>query len=297
MPKAKYYYDAETLSYRPVEVSKVRKFSNFLLFLISAVIFGVAGLLLLLNTDLLNTPTELAQQRELDNFKLQYDYLNRRLVQLEDALSYVEERDNNIYRVYFEASPIPEEQRKAGFGGVNRYTDLEGYSNSDLIIETTKKLDVLTKQIVVQSRSLDEIEKLAKNKSDLLIAIPSIPPVKWEDMKRMASGYGYRIDPFDKKRRMHWGMDFSAPRGTPVYATGDGIVKRADNRATGFGNHIRIDHGFGFISLYAHLNKYNVRRGQKVKRGDIIGFVGNTGRSVGPHLHYEIYKDGVALTR
>ena len=295
MPKAKYYYDAETLSYRPVEVSKVRKFSNFLLFLISAVIFGVAGLLLLLNTDLLNTPTELAQQRELDNFKLQYDYLNRRLAQLEDALSYVEERDNNIYRVYFEASPIPEEQRKAGFGGVNRYSDLEGYSNSDLIIETTKKLDVLTKQIVVQSRSLDEIEKLAKNKSDLLIAIPSIPPVKWEDMKRMASGYGYRIDPFDKKRRMHWGMDFSAPRGTPVYATGDGIVKRADNRATGFGNHIRIDHGFGFISLYAHLNKYNVRRGQKVKRGDIIGFVGNTGRSVGPHLHYEIYKDGVRI--
>ena len=172
------------------------------------------------------------------DFKLQYDYLNRRLAQLEDALSYVEERDNNIYRVYFEASPIPEEQRKAGFGGVNRYTDLGGYSNSDLIIETTKKLDVLTKQIVVQSRSLDEIEKLAKNKSDLLIAIPSIPPVKWEDMKRMASGYGYRIDPFDKKRRMHWGMDFSAPRGTPVYATGDGIVKRADNRATGFGNHM-----------------------------------------------------------
>ncbi len=114
-------------------------------------------------------------------------------------------------------------------------------------------------------------------------------------MTRMASGYGYRIDPFDKKRRMHWGMDFSAPRGTPVYATGDGIVKRADNRATGFGNHIRIDHGFGFISLYAHLNKYNVRRGQKVKRGDIIGFVGNTGRSVGPHLHYEIYKDGVRI--
>ena len=207
MPKAKYYYDAETLSYRPVEVSKVRKFSNFLLFLISAVIFGVAGLLLLLNTDFLNTPTELAQQRELDNFKLQYDYLNRRLAQLEDALSYVEERDNNIYRVYFEASPIPEEQRKAGFGGVNRYKNLEGYDNSDLVINTVKRLDILTKQTVVQSRSLDEIERLAKNKAALIEAIPTIQPVKNKDLTRLASGFGYRIDPFTKVRKKHYGMD------------------------------------------------------------------------------------------
>jgi murein DD-endopeptidase MepM/ murein hydrolase activator NlpD len=142
---------------------------------------------------------------------------------------------------------------------------------------------------------LDEIESLASNKAALLKSIPSIQPIKKEDLKRMASGYGWRIDPFTKKRRRHTGMDFSANRGTPIYATGDGVVKRADNRSTGYGNHIRIDHGFGYVSLYAHLSKYNVKRGQKIERGDIIGFVGNTGRSVAPHLHYEILKDGVKI--
>ena len=179
----------------------------------------------------------------------------------------------------------------AGFGGVNRYRDLEGYDNSELIINTTKRLDILTKQTVVQSRSLDEIERLAANKSELIAAIPTIQPIKNKDLTRVASGFGYRIDPFTKKRRFHYGMDFTAKRGTPVYATGNGIVKRADNRSSGYGRHIRIDHGFGYVSLYAHLTKYNVRRGQKVKRGDIIGYVGNTGRSAGPHLHYEILKD------
>ncbi|MDA7736600.1 M23 family metallopeptidase, partial [Flavobacteriaceae bacterium] len=175
--------------------------------------------------------------------------------------------------------------------GVNRYKDLEGYDNSELIINTSKRLDILSKQTVVQSRSLDEIERLASNKAALLEAIPSIQPIKNKDLTRMASGYGYRNDPFTKKRRFHWGMDFTAKKGVPVYATGNGVVKRADNRASGYGNHIRIDHGFGYVSLYAHLSKYNVRRGQKVKRGDLIGYVGNTGRSVGPHLHYEIFKD------
>ena len=194
--------------------------------------------------------------------------------------------------VYFEASPIPEEQRKMGFGGINRYKELEGYDNSNLIINTTKRLEILTKQVVVQSRSLEEIESLAKRKEELLGAMPSIQPIHKSDLKRMASGFGYRTDPFTKKRRFHQGMDVTAPRGTPVYASGDGIVGRADNRAAGYGKHIRIDHGFGYISLYAHLNEYKVRRRQKVKRGDVIGYVGSTGRSVGPHLHYEIFKDG-----
>jgi murein DD-endopeptidase MepM/ murein hydrolase activator NlpD len=146
--------------------------------------------------------------------------------------------------------------------------------------------------LVVQSKSLDEIQSLASKKEDFLASIPSIQPIKKEDLKRMASGYGWRIDPFTKKRRMHKGMDFSAKRGTPIYATGDGIIKRADNRSSGYGRHIRIDHGFGYVSLYAHLDKYNVKRGQRIKRGDVIGYVGNTGRSVAPHLHYEIFKDG-----
>ena len=291
MSKVKYYFDAETLSYRPIKATNINRIINFLLFVLSSFSFGLICLLILLNSDILNTPSEVAQKRTIQNYELQFDILNKKLSQLESVVANVEERDNNLYRVYFEASPIPEEQRYAGFGGVNRYKDLEGYGNSELIINTTKRLDILTKQTVVQSRSLDEIERLAANKSELIAAIPTIQPIKNKDLTRIASGFGYRIDPFTKKRRFHYGMDFTAKRGTPVYATGNGIVKRADNRSSGYGRHIRIDHGFGYVSLYAHLTKYNVRRGQKVKRGDIIGYVGNTGRSAGPHLHYEILKD------
>jgi murein DD-endopeptidase MepM/ murein hydrolase activator NlpD len=164
-----------------------------------------------------------------------------------------------------------------------------------MITNVTKNMDILSKQLYVQSKSLDEIVKLAENKEELLAAIPAIQPVKKQDLTRMASGYGWRSDPFTKARKKHKGMDFTAPRGTPIYATGDGVVTRADQRSSGYGKHVRIDHGFGFITLYAHMSKYNVRRGQKVKRGDLIGFVGNTGRSQAPHLHYEIIKNGVKI--
>ena len=291
MSKVKYYYDHNTLTYREIKVTNKDRISGALLFLLASFFFGITSLLILLNSEVINTPSEVAQKRSIKNYELQFDILNKKLRQLERVISNVEDRDNNLYRLYFEASPIPEEQRRAGFGGVNRYKDLEGYDNSDLIIKTTKRLDILTKQTVVQSRSLEEIEHLAKNKASLIEAIPTIQPIKNKDLTRVASGYGYRIDPFTKVRRFHYGMDFTAKRGTPIYATGNGIIKRADNRSSGYGKHIRIDHGFGYVSLYAHLSKYNVRRGQKVKRGDIIGYVGNSGRSVGPHLHYEIFKD------
>ena len=292
MARVKYYYDKNTLSYLPLERSRYAPIYGIFLFLLASVFFGVICLFVLLNTDAFNTPKELVQAREIENFKLQYELLNKKLEQLEEVIANVEDRDNHLYRVYFEASPIPEEQRKMGFGGVNRYKDLEGYDNSELIVSTTKRLEILTKQIVVQSRSLEEIESLAKRKEDLLEAMPSIQPIHKNDLSRMASGFGYRTDPFTKKRRFHQGMDFTAPRGTPIYASGDGIVGRADNRSAGYGKHVRIDHGYGYVSLYAHLSDYNVRRRQKVKRGDVIGYVGSTGRSVGPHLHYEIIKDG-----
>ena len=291
MAKVKYYYDPETLSYRPISSGKRLKISDLFLFLISSLLFGVVGLFTLLSTDVINTPKEILQERELSNYKLQFDLLGRRIEQMQSVLTNIEERDNDIYRIYFEASPIPKEQRRAGFGGVNRYKDLEGYNSSEMIINTTKEIDILSKMLVVQSNSLEEIQELAERKEELLAAIPSIQPVRKEDLKRIASGFGWRIDPFTKARKKHYGMDFSAVRGTPIFATGDGKVVRADNRASGYGNHIRIDHGFGYISLYAHMSKYNVKRGQKVKRGDIIGYVGNTGRSVASHLHYEILKD------
>ncbi|MCW8980614.1 MULTISPECIES: M23 family metallopeptidase [Altibacter] len=292
MSKVKYYYDSETLSYRKIEKKKGRRLGIFLLSLVGMLLSGFLLLLVYINLPYVETPKEKALQRELANMELQFEILNKKMAQAETVLAEVADRDNNLYRVYFEANPIPDEQRKAGFGGVNRYKDLEGFDNSKLIISSSKRLDILTKQIVVQSRSLDEIAQLAEEKEKLLVAIPAIQPVKNEDLTRVASGFGYRTDPFTKAVKFHFGMDFTAPRGTPVYASGDGRVVRADNTATGYGNHIRIDHGYGYESLYAHLYKYNVRVGQTVKRGDLIGFVGSTGRSEAPHLHYEIFKDG-----
>lgn len=291
MLKTKYYYDHKTLSYRKIETNKGVQLRNILAFLSASIFFGIIGLLVLLNSSIINTPTELFQAREISNYKFQFDLLNKKIEQLNIVLEDIELRDNNVYRVLFETNPISSEVRKAGFGGVNRYENLEGFDNSKLVIETTKKIEILTKQIVIQSKSLDEIERLASEKEKLLSAIPSIQPIKNNDLTRMASGYGFRTDPFNKSRRMHWGMDFTAPRNTPIYAASDGKVIRADSRSSGYGKHIRIDHGFGYLTLYAHLNKYNVKRGQKVQKGDIIGYVGSTGRSQAPHLHYEVQKD------
>ena len=292
MSKSKFYYDKKSLSFKEIQTSNTSRIINASTFIFTAFFFGIVSLFILISTPYLNTPTELAQDRELKNYELQLELLNNRLVQLETVLNDLESRDNNIYRVLFEANPIDSDVRKAGFGGINRYSDLEGYDNSRIIIETTKKIDILTKQLVIQSKSLDEIEKLAQNKQLLLAAMPSIQPIKNDDLTRLASGFGMRTDPFDKSRKMHSGMDFSAPRGTPVYAASNGKVVRADSRSSGYGKHIRIDHGFGYLTLYGHLDSYNVRRGQKVKKGDIIGYVGNTGRSKGFHLHYEVHKDG-----
>ena len=295
MSKTKYYFDSDNLEFVPIKNTLGNRIYRLSLFLISSVIFGAFITVILFNTDFVNTPKEIVQEREIDNYELQLKVLNKKLEQVESTLANIEERDNNLYRAYFEASPIPEDQRKAGFGGINRYDYLEGFESSDLIVNTTERLDILTKELVIQSKSLDEIELLAKNKESLLSSIPSIQPVNSSALRRMASGYGYRIDPFTKARRMHFGMDFSAPRGTEVYATGDGTVTRADSRAAGFGKHVRIDHGFGYVTIYAHLESFIVVKGDKVKRGETIGYVGSTGRSVAPHLHYEIVKDGVKI--
>ena len=295
MSKTKYYFDSDNLEFVPIKNTLGNRIYRLSLFLISSVIFGAFITVILFNTDFVNTPKEIVQEREIDNYELQLKVLNKKLEQVESTLANIEKRDNNLYRAYFEASPIPEDQRKAGFGGINRYDYLEGFESSDLIVNTTERLDILTKELVIQSKSLDEIELLAKNKESLLSSIPSIQPVNSSDLRRMASGYGYRIDPFTKARRMHFGMDFSAPRGTEIYATGDGTVTRADSRAAGFGKHVRIDHGFGYVTIYAHMDRYVVVKGDKVKRGDLIGYVGSSGRSVAPHLHYEIVKDGVKI--
>ena len=289
MSNVKYYYDSETLTYRPLKKDSKRHAKNTFVFLFAAAFFGFATILIA--EQFFESPMEKALNRELQNLDLQYSLLNKKITEAEEVLANVENRDNGIYRLYFEANPIPEEQRKQGFGGVNRYKKYEGFENSEMIISTNKRIDVLQKRIIIQSKSLDEITALAKDKEKFLARIPAIQPIKNEDLTRMASGYGYRSDPFTKIRKFHYGMDFTAPRGTPIYASGDGIIKRADSRASGYGRHIRIDHGYGYVSLYAHLYKYNVEIGQKVKRGDLIGYVGSSGRSQAPHLHYEVFID------
>ena len=212
---------------------------------------------------------------------------------LDEVLADLQERDDNIYRVIFEADPIPNSIREAGFGGANRYKNLEGYGNSELVSQTAEKLDVVTKQLYVQSRSFDDVIEMARNKSEMLAHIPAIQPVANKDLKRIASGFGYRIHPIYKVPKMHAGIDFTAATGTPIYATGDGKVLRRPKRGgSGYGKYVVIDHGYGYESLYAHMSVVNVRPGQAVKRGEIIGRVGNTGLSTAPHLHYEVHRNG-----
>ena len=290
MSKVKYYYDSENLAYKRIQTRKRKKFGYIVLFLVSSALFGFLIFLLLINTSYFETPKDKIQAREIEALALNYKVLNKKLDLMNEVLEAIENRDNNIYRIYFNTTPISEEERKAGFGGVNRYKDLQGFNNSELMENTTKSVDILTKELVIQSKSLDEIVALAKQKEKLLAAIPAIQPVKNEDLKQMASGYGYRSDPFTKIRKFHYGMDFTARTGTPIYATVDGVVYKADASLSGYGNHIEINHGYGYKTLYAHLSKYNCRPGQRVKRGDIIGYVGSTGRSQAPHLHYEVFK-------
>lgn len=290
MKKVKYYYDAENLAYRKIKTKKTKKFGYAALFLLASALFGFLCFVALINTPFFETPKDRLQAREIENLRINYTVLNKQIDELDAVLASVSDRDNNIYRVYFNNAPITENIEKKGIVTESRFKQLLSFNNEKLVTNTSERVDLISKQLAMQSKSLDDILKLSKAKEKFLSAIPAIQPVKNEDLKRMASGYGYRSDPFTKARKMHKGMDFTAPTGAPVYATGDGVVKRADNGASGFGNHIVIQHGYGYETLYAHLSRYKARVGQHVNRGDVIGFVGSTGRSEGPHCHYEVHK-------
>lgn len=293
MSKVKYRYNTKSLTYEKVEISWQKKMLAIMSFLLTGAIFG--SIFFFLAITYMDSPKEKELRRENKQLQLRYEFLNKKLDEVSAVLEDVEDRDDNIYRVIFEAEPIANNIRNAGFGGVNRYKELEGYRSSELMKVSSKKMDKILKKLYIQSRSYDEVMEMAMKKKELLASIPAIQPVSNKELKRMASGFGYRIDPHYKTRAFHAGMDFTAPRGTPIYATGNGKVARADNSAKGYGNHVRIDHGYGYVTLYAHMSKILVRIGQKVKRGDIIGLVGNTGKSVGPHCHYEVRKNGDAL--
>lgn len=289
MASKKYIFNTQTLEYEEYKTSGKKKFWNVVLYLLST--SATAFIMVILIQIFFGSPRERMQSREIEYLKLQYDIMNDKIDNLDLLLTELEDRDDNIYRVIFEAEPIPSSIRKAGYGGSNRYVALDGYVNSDLVISTAKRIDILSSQLYVQSKSFDEIFKMAKNKSEMLSCIPAIMPVKGTDIYRISSHYGHRTDPFYKVTKFHGGIDFSGPVGTGIYATGDGVVSMVEQNKRGYGNNIIIDHGYGYKTRYAHLHSFSVKKGDKVQRGQEIGKMGNTGKSTAPHLHYEVIKN------
>ncbi len=289
MSKVKFYFNTKSLKYERVQLKLWDRLKRFLSYVASGLVF--ASLTIWLAYTYFDSPKEKQLKREISELRDQYDNLSERMNQMNAVMEDIQNRDDNIYRVIFEAEPIPDNIRKAGFGGVDRYRKLEGFDNSDLLIETTKKLDKLAKRMYIQSKSFDDVANLAKSKAVLLASIPAIQPIANKDLKRMASGYGFRTHPIYKTEHFHSGIDFSAVVGTEIYATGDGVIARADDKAQGYGNHVVINHGYGYETLYGHMSKIIARVGQKVKRGDVIGLIGSSGMSTAPHLHYEVIKN------
>lgn len=289
MPKSKYKFDPESLSYEKIILSKKQRVVRF--FKQLGAITVIASILLMLLSVFFDTPGESRQKRENDQLVKQYDLLNRKLHSIEEQMNRIKDRDDNIYRTIFGVEPVDDNKRIGGFGGINKYKTLEGYSNSELVINTAKKVDRLIHKAKTQWDSYEEVALLAEEKEAFRASIPAISPVSDRELTRFASGYGYRIHPIYRTLKMHTGIDLTAPTGTPVYSTGNGKVIKVGYATGGYGKRILIDHGFGFKTLYAHLHEIHVKKGQKVKRGELIGEVGNTGRSTAPHLHYEVRKN------
>jgi murein DD-endopeptidase MepM/ murein hydrolase activator NlpD len=284
-----YRFNPDTLSFDKIERNVRTLIKRILGYLSTGIVSGIIFFFIFLQ--FFETPVTKRLKRENQQLLSQYNLMNKDIEKISKAMEDIQMRDDNIYRVIFEANPIPSSVRMAGFGGANRYTKLESMDNSELIISVAKKLDILSKQVYVQSKSYDEVVRMALGKEKMLASIPAIMPVSNKDLKRTASGWGMRMHPIYRIPRFHYGMDFTAPTGTDVFSTGDGIVKEV-GRNSGYGNTVLIDHGYGYETLYGHLLRSNVQVGQQIKRGDVIGFIGSSGASTAPHLHYEVMKNG-----
>ena len=288
MKKIKYYFNTHTLRFDKVEVPLKVRLLQLFGFIAASIVTGVVIVAILFQY--IDSPKEKLLRQQNESYRASYSVIQDRVRQLELQMSELESRDNEVYRSIFESSPIPDSARLKDIEALKEVRMIQNLSSSELLYNMISQLNNLSVRLAFQDKSYVEVGAMVKNKEKLLRAIPAIQPVKNEDLKQMASGYGYRSDPFTKIRKFHYGMDFTARTGTPIYATGDGVVYKADASLSGYGNHIEINHGYGYKTLYAHLSKYNCRPGQRVKRGDIIGYVGSTGRSQAPHLHYEVFK-------
>jgi murein DD-endopeptidase MepM/ murein hydrolase activator NlpD len=292
MGEHKYRFNPDTLNFERIRISGWKKVKRVSLALAPGLLFGAIGIFLAFQ--FIDSPKEATLRRENQQLMVEYELINKQLADMENVLADLERRDDNVYRVIFEADPIPSNVRMAGIGGVNRYRDLQGFANSELVIGTRKRLDKIAKQMYVQSLSLDEVGSLVLRKQEMLASIPSVEPIP-QDQTRLSSGFGERMHPIYKIAKAHMGLDFTSPIGTPIHATGDGTVEFAGYNTSGYGVHVILDHGFGYQTLYGHMSATKMRKGQKVKRGDVIGEVGSSGLSVGPHLHYEVHKDGIPM--
>jgi murein DD-endopeptidase MepM/ murein hydrolase activator NlpD len=287
MAKIKYFYNPHSLDFEKARISVRTLVLRVFGFLSASIVAGAS--LLLVAYYYIDSPKEKILKRELENYELQTKLLNKKVDNIYASLNELKERDASVYRAIFEADPINYNTRKAS---VNDYKDLEGFANSEGLKALNQRVDDLAEQVTIQTKSMAQLAKLAENKTEFLASIPAIQPVTNKKLRSMASGFGYRLHPIYKTYKMHSGIDFTAPTGTPIYATGNGRVVPAPDGASGYGNHVVIDHGFGYKTLYAHMYKSKVKLGQRVKRGQLIGYVGNTGLSSGPHLHYEVIKNG-----
>ena len=290
MAKAKYKFNPESLSYSRIEITFRQKVLKVIGYSMVFIVISIIGVLFY--TFLFDSPEVKGLKRQNSELLVSVELFNKQLDKITMTLQDMQRRDDNLYRTIFEAEPLNSSVREAGVGGADRYDELQKMADPKLVTQTAKRLDKITRKIVIQSKSYDELTRMAMSKEKMLASIPAIQPISNKDLTRTASGWGFRIHPIYKIRKFHYGIDFTAPTGIEVYATGDGTIERIESSQRGYGNCIIVDHGYGMKTLYGHLSGFAVKQGQKVNRGDVIAFVGNTGLSTSPHLHYEVLRNG-----
>lgn len=297
MARIKYYYDTETCKYERVKVKTSDVVLNGLGILSLTVAMAAGLLTIYLYSDLFESPKELILRNEVAELEFYYEKLSKDVEQLSGILDNIEQRDDNIYRVVLGAEPIEKSVRHAGVGGADRYADIKEKSidHQQLIVSLHEKVDLLRRKLYIESKSQDEVVELAEQKEKLYASIPAIQPISNKQLHALSSGFGYRTHPIYKMKKLHTGIDFAASIGTPIYATADGTISEVSVKFSGYGKMVEIDHGFGYRTRYAHMHDFAVKRGQTVKRGDLIGYVGDTGMSTAPHLHYEVLINGTKV--
>ncbi|MCO5238547.1 MAG: M23 family metallopeptidase [Chitinophagaceae bacterium] len=289
MKKIKYYYNTNSLRYEKLVTPLRVKLLRILGFLAAAIV--TALIIVAIAFRVIDSPKEMLMRQENERIKDDYRILNNKVKLIQQQMVELENRDNHVYREIFEADPIPDSARSKQIEKQQEVRLAERMEDNELAFSIASTLDKLMNRITVQKKSYQEIEAMIRDKEKMLAATPAIQPVSNKDLKRVASGFGYRIDPVYKTVKLHAGLDFAAPQGTPIYATADGVVRLAGNTGNGYGNHVIINHGYGYETLYGHQYRIKAKVGQRVKRGELIGWVGNTGKSTGPHLHYEVRKN------